>query len=87
MDIFNNEEYKVISNLVEKKISILRENEDFNKKYKRLTDLMEEFEKTLSIKQKEQFSEIVQLFYKTEEYYFVLSYSLGVKYGEDLKKI
>ena len=87
MDIFNNETYKVISNLVEQKISVLKENKDFNKKYKRLTDLMEEFEKTLSIEQKEQFNEIVQLFYKTEEYYFVLSYSLGVKYGEDLKKI
>lgn len=87
MDIFNNENYKVISNLVEQKISVLKENKDFNKKYKRLTDLMEEFEKTLSIEQKEQFNEIVQLFYKTEEYYFVLSYSLGVKYGEDLKKI
>ena len=87
MDIFNNENYKVISNLVEQKISVLKENKDFNKKYKGLTDLMEEFEKTLSIEQKEQFNEIVQLFYKTEEYYFVLSYSLGVKYGEDLKKI
>ena len=68
MDIFNNENYKVISNLVEQKISVLKENKDFNKKYKRLTDLMEEFEKTLSIEQKEQFNEIVQLFYKTEEY-------------------
>ena len=66
MDIFNNENYKVISNLVEQKISVLKENKDFNKKYKRLTDLMEEFEKTLSIEQKEQFNEIVQLFYKTE---------------------
>lgn len=30
---------------------------------------MEELEKTLSQKQKEQFNEIIQLFYKTEEYY------------------
>ena len=48
---------------------------------------MEELEQTLSKQQQEQFDEIVQLFYKTEEYYFAFSYSLGVKYGEDLKRI
>ena len=87
MDIFNNENYKFISNFVEEKISILKENENFSQKYKKLLDLMEELEKTLSDEQKEQFNEIIQLIYKTEEYYFALSYSLGVKYGEDLKKI
>ena len=87
MEIFNGDDYKCISNLVEKKISILKENENFNKKYTRLSDAIEELEKTLSEKQKDQFNEIIQLFYQTEEYYFTLSYSLGVKYGEDLKKI
>lgn len=87
MEIFNNENYKHISNLVEEKIPLLKENQEFNKKYTRLSDAMEELEITLSEKQKEQFNEIVQLFYKTEEYYFALSYSLGVKYGEDLEKI
>lgn len=87
MKIFNNEDYKFISKLVEKRLPILRKNEDFNKKYIRLSDAMEELEKTLSEKQKEQFNEIVQLFYTTEEYYFALSYALGVKYGEDLKKL
>lgn len=87
MEIFNNEDYKFISKLVEKRMPILRENEDFNRKYIRLSDAMEEIERTLSKEQKEQFNEIVQLFYKTEEYYFALSYALGVKYGEDLKKL
>lgn len=87
MEIFNGDDYKYISNLVEKKIPILKENENFNKKYTRLSDAIEELEETLSEKQKEQFSEIIQLFYQTEEYYFTLSYSLGVKYGEDLKRI
>lgn len=87
MEIFNNENYKYISKMIEGKLPLLRENEDFNKMYLRLSDAMEELEKTLSEKQKEQFNEIVQLFYKTEEYYFILSYSLGVKYGEDLKKL
>ena len=73
MDIFNNENYKFISNFVEEKISILKENENFSQKYKKLLDLMEELEKTLSEEQKEQFNEIIQLIYKTEEYYFALS--------------
>ena len=48
---------------------------------------MEELDVTLTDAQKKQFHEIVQLFYQTEEYYFALSYSLGVKYGEDLKQL
>ena len=48
---------------------------------------MEELEQTLSEQQKKQFDEIVQLFYKTEEFYFAFSFSLGLKYGEELKNI
>lgn len=87
MALFSNEDYKIINNLIEKRLPILKENKDFNKKYTNLFDAMEKLEKTLSQEQKEQFDEIVQLFYETEEYYFALSYSLGVKYGEDLKKL
>ena len=87
MEIFNNDNYQFISNDVEQKLQILKENQNFNAEYLRLTDAMEELEQTLSKQQKEQFDEIVQLFYKTEEYYFAFSYSLGVKYGEDLKRI
>ena len=66
---------------------ILRKNTDFNEKYLELTDKMETLEKSLSPKQVEQFHEIVDLFYQTEEYYFAFSYSLGVKYGKDLEKL
>ena len=87
MEIFNNDNYNFISDYVEQKLPILKENQNFKEEYLRLTDAMEELEQTLSKQQKEQFNEIVQLFYKTEEYYFAFSYSLGVKYGEDLKRI
>jgi hypothetical protein len=87
MEIFNNEDYKSISNFIEKKMPILKENKNFKKEYIRLADAMEELEQTLSKEQKKRFDEIVQLFYKTEEYYFAFSYSLGVKYGEELKKL
>ena len=36
----------------------------------------------LSGEQKEKFNNLIKSFYETEEYYFALSYSLGVKYGE-----
>ena len=36
---------------------------------------------------KEKFNEILELFHKMEDYYYVFSYSLGVKYGEELKKL
>lgn len=86
-EIFENEDYKEISNFIEKKLPILKQNEKFKEQYIRLSDVMEELEKTLSDEQKQKFDEIVELFYKTEEYYFAFSYSLGVKYGEELKKL
>lgn len=87
MEMFENNDYKFISDFVESKLSILRNNEEFNKKTKILSDSMEELEKTLSKEQKEKFDKIIKLFYDTEEYYFAFSYSLGVKYGEDLKNL
>lgn len=87
MEIFNNNDYKFISDFVEHKIPILKENENFKKDYLRLSDAIDELEPILSEPQKELFNEIIQLFYKTEEYYFAFSYSLGIKYGEELKKI
>ena len=86
-EIFNNDSYKFIPNLVEEKISILRNNKNFNEKYTRLTNEIENLEKHLNQEQREQFNEIIKLFYETEEYYFALSYSLGIKYGKDLEKI
>ena len=85
MEIFDNEIKNVVNNLVEEKLSVLKENTDFSKKSSRLSDAMEELEQTLSKEQKDLFNEIVNLFYETEKYYFTLCYSLGVIYGKDLK--
>ena len=87
MEMFENNDYKFISDFVESKLSILRNNKKIKKKTKILSDSMEELEKTLSKEQKEKFDKIIKLFYDTEEYYFAFSYSLGVKYGEDLKNL
>ena len=87
MEIFTNGDYKLINEMIESRIPILRKNENFNKKYLRLTDLIDGLEKKLSNGEKEKFQEIVDLFYETEEYYFALSYSLGVKHGKDLENL
>ena len=86
-EIFNLEEYKNISNLIEEKLPILRRNKDFNEKYIKLNTMIEKLENNLVKKQKEEFEEIVKLFYETEEYYFILSFLLGLKYGNTLKNI
>ena len=86
-EIFNLDDYKNIANLIEEKMSILRKNEDFNEKYLRLTNMIENLGNKLDENKKEEFEEIVKLFYETEQYYFILSYSLGVKYGDMLNKL
>ena len=87
MKIFDNENYKFISELVESKIPILRQNKKFEEKYLRLSKAVEELENELSENQKQQFDEIIKLMHETEQYYFALSYSFRVKYGEELKEI
>ena len=83
MQIFENENYKYISNLVEEKIPILRQNKEFNQKYENLMLKIDQLSSMLEGEPKEILEEIIKLFYETEAYYFTLSYSLGVKYGED----
>ena len=87
MKIFENKDYKYISDFIESKSYILGNNKEFSKYYMNLSMLIEELDNSLEGEQKEKFNEIIKLFYKTEEYYFAFSYSLGIKYGEDLKKI
>ena len=81
MDIFDNEDYKFISEFVEKKSSILRSNEDFNEKHLELSSLIDKLDLTLSEQQKKEFNKTIELFYEIEDYYFAFSYLLGLKYG------
>lgn len=87
IEFFENGDYKFITNLISERMDKLRECEEFDKKYQKLYDLMDDIELLFDDKQKEKFNEIVQLFYETEEYYSALAYSLGVKYGCDLKNL
>ena len=87
MQDFNIEDYKYINDFIEQKISYLRKNKKFNQKYLKLSDTMDALENSLLPGQKEQLNELIKLFYETEEYYFVFSYLLGAKYGENLNQL
>lgn len=87
IELFENEDYLAISNFVETKLPNLRKNKNFEELYTKLYNKMESFEKDLSQEKREQFNEIVELFYKTEEYYLPFAYSLGIKYGKDIEKM
>lgn len=87
MKIFDTDNFNYISDYIEKKIPMLKENKDFNQSYTKLFDSIEKLNQTLLPEQKKNLDEIIQLFYKTEQYYFALAYSLGVKYGEDLQRL
>ena len=87
MDFFNDGSYKFVTNMINEKIDVLKENRECNEKYTRMYDLIDEFDLILEDNQKKKFNEIMELTYNTEEYYFALAYSLGVKYGKDLEKL
>ena len=70
MEIFNDENYKYISDFVESKISVLRQNEDFNKKYIEQADLIDTLNASLSEDQKEKFNALIKSFYETEDEFF-----------------
>ena len=87
MDFFENGDYRLITNLINDKMEKLKKYKGFNEKYTKLYDMIDEIDVLLNDEQKQKFHEIMQLFYEKEEYYFALSYSLGVKYGNDLKNL
>lgn len=74
---FYNNDYKYISEFIESKIFILRKCKDFDKKYIRLSDAIDELDLDLNEEQRQKLNEIVRLFYQTEEYYFAFAYYLG----------
>ena len=69
------------------KMEKLKKYKDFNEKYTKLYDTIDEMDGILEDSQKYKFNEIMKLIYETEEYYFALAYSLGVKYGNEIKNL
>lgn len=86
MDIFNNDDYKFVSNFVENKSSVLRNNNNFNEKYLQLSSLIDKLDLALSGNEKDEFDKTIKLFYELESYYFAFAYLLGFKNGNDFRK-
>ena len=86
-ELFDKEIVENVSNLVEEKMKILKNVNDFKEKDKKLSFCMEELDNLLSDELKEKFDEVMRLTYQVEDYYFTLAYLLGAKYGEKLSKI
>ena len=67
MDFFNDGSYKFVTNMINEKIDVLKENGEFNEKYTRMYDLIDEFDLILEDNQKKKFNKIMELIYNTEE--------------------
>ena len=52
MDFFNDGSYKFVTNMINEKIDVLKENGEFNEKYTRMYDLIDEFDLILEDNQK-----------------------------------
>ena len=79
-ELFDKEMVENISNLVEDKMKILKED-------KKLSACMEELDNLLPEDLQEKFDEVMRLNYQVEDYYFTLAYLLGIKYGEKTSKM
>lgn len=76
----DDEEYvENLSNFIESKFNSLNEIKNFKEKDKKLNEIRENFENSLTDEQSEIFDEIMRLTYQVEDYYFSLAYLLGHK--------
>ena len=86
-NLFDKETVKNISQIVEDKMCVLNNVEDFQEKDKNLCMDIEAFEKLLSEESKERFDNIMKLSYQIQDYYFTLAYFLGRQHGEQITKL
>lgn len=76
-----------ISEIVENKMYILKKDKNFNQLDNQLLLNIDSFEKLIPKELKYRFDEIMRLIYQTEDYYFWLAYSLGIKYRKSINNI
>ena len=86
-ELFNKEWKENICNFVEEKMYLLNEIKEFKEKDKLLSDSMEEMTDLLTENLTEKFYNIIRLSYEVDEYYLLLAYYLGVKYGKKIDEL
>ena len=85
--IFENERFESITDFIEQKIPLLKENKDFTNKYNKLYEIIDKLRVNMNEVENELLDQLIDLNYEVDKYYFILAYSLGAKYGEELGKI
>ena len=86
-ETFDRKTVEDISKLVEDKMNILQEVEDFKQKDETLSNISEEFEGLLPDELKSKFKSIMKLAYQLDEYYFTLAYFLGAKFTNKINEL
>ena len=71
--LFNLDTVEQISDMVEDKMHLLNQIEDFHKKDQLLAISMEKLENSLSANLRNQFDDVIRLYYQVESYYFALA--------------
>ena len=85
-NLFDKETVSNISELVQSKMKVLNKTLEFKEKDKHFSEILENFENSLSEDLKEQFDDVIKTHYQILDYYFTLAYFLGVKQGNQIAK-
>lgn len=86
-NLFNDEYLDHVAKLFETKKNRLQKNKQYKRKKKKLSQMIQKFEGTLSEEQLETFENILSSYYTLEDFEQALMYSIGVKYGVALSKL
>lgn len=87
LDIFSQESFDYINSLIESKIELLHTCDEYNMCFKALMTDIDALGNNLLSDDKEALDTIIHEFYIVENYTTTFAFSLGVKYGEELKKL
>ena len=86
-NLFDKDTVENTSNLVESKMYLLNDLEDFRNKDKAFASALEKLESSLSKDSRNILDEMMRLNYQVQDYYFTLAYFLGKQHNEQTKKL
>ena len=86
-EIFDKKTVEDISTFVEKKMELLQDVKEFKQRDQKLLTLCDDFESSLSDELKEKYKDIMKLNFQIDRYYLTLSFFLGAKFSNKIKKL
>ena len=85
--LFSKDSLEQICSLIDEKSPMLLDIPSFKEKDKNLATSIDQLEQNLPKELKDKFDNVMKLNYQLEEYYLVLAYYLGMKYGKNLEQL